>query len=120
MKKNLLRGMVLCLVMLLLAVSALAAEPAPTVKSVSITSNTQKLYLHQSATLEANVVTESHTWDQGTVTDEPTCTEAGVKLHHCTDEGCDETYSEELPALGHDLDRDNGTANEDQTEITYM
>ncbi len=34
MKKNLLRGMVLCLVMLLLAVSALAAEPAPTVKSV--------------------------------------------------------------------------------------
>ena len=119
MKKNLLRGMVLCLVMLLLAVSALAAEPAPTVKSVSITSNTQKHYLHQSATLEANVVTESHTWDQGTVTDEPTCTEAGVKLHHCTDEGCDETYSEELPALGHDLDRENGKVNEDQTEITY-
>ena len=119
MKKNLLRGMVLCLVMLLLAVSALAAEPAPTVKSVSIASNTQKLYLHQSATLEAKVVTESHTWDQGTVTEEPTCTEAGVKLHNCTDEGCDETYPEELPALGHDLDRENGKVNEDQTEITY-
>ena len=119
MKKNLLRGMVLCLVMLLLAVSALAAEPAPTVKSVSITSNTPKLYLHQTATLTADVVTESHTWDQGTVTEKPTCTGKGEKTFHCTEQGCDATYTEEIPALGHDWNLENGEVNPDQTQITY-
>lgn len=42
-----------------------------------------------------------HHWDQGTVTKEPTCTEKGEKTHHCTDEGCDKTWIETIPATGH-------------------
>ena len=41
-----------------------------------------------------------HTWDEGTVTTEPTCTEPGVKTYTCS--GCDETRTEEIEALGHD------------------
>ena len=41
-----------------------------------------------------------HSWDQGTVTTQPTCTEKGVKTYHCS--GCNETKTEEVPALGHD------------------
>ena len=42
-----------------------------------------------------------HTWDTGTVTKEATCTEPGVKTYTCTDEGCGETKTEEIPATGH-------------------
>ena len=40
-----------------------------------------------------------HTWDDGKVTTEPTCTEAGVKTYTCSK--CDETKTEPIPALGH-------------------
>ena len=41
----------------------------------------------------------THTWDDGVVTTEPTCTEAGVKTFTCT--GCGETKTEPVDALGH-------------------
>ena len=41
-----------------------------------------------------------HTWDNGTVTQEATCTEDGVRTFRCT--GCDETKTEPIDALGHD------------------
>ena len=41
----------------------------------------------------------SHSYDDGVVTTEPTCTEAGVKTFTCS--GCDSSYTEEVPALGH-------------------
>ena len=41
----------------------------------------------------------SHNWDEGVVTKEPTCTEAGIKTYTCTE--CNGTKSEEIPALGH-------------------
>ncbi len=44
-----------------------------------------------------------HTWDAGTVTRQPTCTEAGEKLFHCTVEHCGETKTEPVAALQHDL-----------------
>lgn len=45
-----------------------------------------------------------HTWDEGTVTTEATCTEPGVKTFTCE---CGETKTEEIPALGHvDADAD--------------
>lgn len=44
-----------------------------------------------------------HTWDAGTVTKQPTCTEAGEKLFHCTIEHCGETKTETVAALNHDL-----------------
>ena len=47
---------------------------------------------------------KSHTWNDGTVTKEATCTEAGVKTFTCTLEGCDGTKTEDLDALGHDME----------------
>ena len=42
-----------------------------------------------------------HTWDDGTVTTEPTCTEKGVKTFMCT--VCKTaTYTEDVPAMTHD------------------
>ena len=43
----------------------------------------------------------SHHWDQGTITKKATCTENGEKTYHCTDEGCDKTWIETIPATGH-------------------
>ncbi|MBQ2740894.1 MAG: leucine-rich repeat domain-containing protein [Clostridia bacterium] len=46
-------------------------------------------------------VTGVHTWDDGTVTTEPTCTEKGVKTFTCT--VCETaTYTEDVEALTHD------------------
>ena len=44
----------------------------------------------------------AHTWDEGKVTTEPTCTEAGVKTYTCT--VCKETKTEAIAALGHKWD----------------
>lgn len=44
-------------------------------------------------------VQHTHSWDAGTVTKEPTCTEAGEKTYTCS---CGETKTEALPSLGHD------------------
>lgn len=41
----------------------------------------------------------SHNWDEGVITKEPTCTEAGIKTYTCTE--CNGTKTEEFPALGH-------------------
>lgn len=40
-----------------------------------------------------------HTWDDGVVTAEPTCTAAGQKTYTCT--SCHATKTEEIPATGH-------------------
>lgn len=45
---------------------------------------------------------DSHTLDEGTITKEATCTEAGQHIYTCTREGC--TYTEikdDIPATGH-------------------
>lgn len=41
----------------------------------------------------------THTWDSGTVTKQPTCTEKGKKTYQCTK--CSETKTEDIPAKGH-------------------
>ena len=41
-----------------------------------------------------------HDWDAGEVTTAPTCTTDGVKTYTCT--ACEETKTEDIPALGHD------------------
>lgn len=41
-----------------------------------------------------------HTWDEGKVTTEPTCTEKGVKTFTCS--VCKQTRTEDVDALGHD------------------
>lgn len=42
----------------------------------------------------------THAWNDGIVTKEPTCTEAGEKTYTCT---CGDTKTEPIKALGHDL-----------------
>ncbi len=41
-----------------------------------------------------------HSWDEGTVTTEPTCTETGIRTFTCV-RGCVETKTESVPAAGH-------------------
>ncbi|MBD5104217.1 MAG: hypothetical protein HDT47_05045 [Ruminococcaceae bacterium] len=53
----------------------------------------------------------AHTWNAGTVTEEPSCTENGVKTFTCID--CGETKTEDIAALGHD--RDGGTVTAEPT-----
>ncbi|MGN1307917.1 MAG: 5'-nucleotidase C-terminal domain-containing protein, partial [Faecousia sp.] len=48
---------------------------------------------------EATKPCEEHTWDEGKVTKEPTCTEEGEIVYTC--ERCGETKTETLPATGH-------------------
>ena len=43
---------------------------------------------------------KEHTYDNGVITKEPDCIGKGVKTYTCT--GCGDTYTEEIPALGHD------------------
>ncbi|MCI6832489.1 MAG: leucine-rich repeat protein, partial [Clostridiales bacterium] len=44
------------------------------------------------------------TWDNGTVTTAPTCTEKGVKTYHCTNSDCTATKTEKI-----EIDPDNHT-----------
>ena len=50
-----------------------------------------------------------HTWDNGKVTTQPTCTEDGVKTYTCT--VCGATRTEPVPATGHNYS-ENWSANE--------
>ena len=44
-----------------------------------------------------------HSWDNGTVTKQPTCTEDGVKTYGCTRSGCKVTRTEPIGKLGHNF-----------------
>ena len=45
--------------------------------------------------------TVTHTWNEGEITSDSTCTEAGVKTYTCTAEGCGGTYTEAVALAGH-------------------
>lgn len=45
----------------------------------------------------------THEYDKGVVTREATCTEKGVMTYTCTAEGCKDTLTVEIPALGHHM-----------------
>lgn len=47
-----------------------------------------------------------HSWDEGTVTEAPTCTKKGVKTFKCT--LCSETKTEEVVSLSHSFDTTTG------------
>lgn len=42
----------------------------------------------------------NHNWDEGTITQQPTCVDHGIMTYVCED--CGETYTEEIDALGHE------------------
>lgn len=47
-----------------------------------------------------------HQWNDGEITTAATCTTDGVKTFTCTREGCGETKTETIPALGHNYGAD--------------
>lgn len=47
-------------------------------------------------------INDDHSWDEGTVENEPTCTEAGKRVYHC--EICEETRDEPISPAGHDME----------------
>lgn len=47
-----------------------------------------------------------HQWNDGEITTAVTCTTDGVKTFTCTREGCSETKTETIPALGHNYGAD--------------
>lgn len=47
-----------------------------------------------------------HQWNEGEITTAATCTTDGVKTFTCTREGCGETKTETIPALGHNYGTD--------------
>ena len=57
-----------------------------------------------------------HSYDDGTVTTEPTCTEAGVMTYTCT--VCGDTYTETIAATGHSYELTSTVENDDGS-ITY-
>ncbi|MCD7803956.1 MAG: leucine-rich repeat domain-containing protein [Oscillospiraceae bacterium] len=72
------------------------------------------------ALTNGNINQASHTYDNGVITEEPTCTEAGVKTYTCTE--CGNTYTEAIAATGHSYD--TGTVTKEATctengEMTY-
>ena len=50
------------------------------------------------------VVVSNHNWNDGKVTKEATCEVDGVKTFTCTNAGCDDEYTEAIPAIGHKMD----------------
>ena len=46
------------------------------------------------------VVAAAHTWDEGTVTKEPTCVAEGEMTHKCTFDGCEAVKVEKVAATG--------------------
>ena len=57
----------------------------------------------------------THVYDAGKVTKEPTCTEKGVKTFTCS---CGDSYTEEIPALGHDWNEPGYSWAEDGSACT--
>mgnify|MGYP002672167827 CR=1 FL=1 len=76
----------------------------------TIGSDTEIWYTDKDGTLVQIVHGENLcVWDEGTVTEQPTCDKPGKKVHHCIYEAnnkasspcCDRTWTEVLPATGH-------------------
>lgn len=51
------------------------------------------------------IAAHEHEWDDGEVTTEPTCEDAGVKTFKCKVAGCKETTTEEIEKTGHSYDK---------------
>lgn len=71
--------------------------------------NTEVIRINDMVDLDETIQAHTHTWDDGEVVTEPTCTTTGEKQYHCTVEGCTESRSEVLPA-SHKLNKTGAKA----------
>ena len=72
--------------------------------TANITVSTSAEQAPENVTMGGQPVTHIHKWDNGTVTTEPTCTDAGIKTYTCTAAGCTApaaSKTESIPAKGH-------------------
>ncbi len=76
------------------------AAVAPTCTETGLTEGSHCSVCGEVLTAQEEVPALGHEWDEGVVTTEPTCTQAGVKTYTCKR---DETHTrtEEIPATGH-------------------
>lgn len=58
------------------------------------------------AALAVDCAENAHIWDAGTITDEPTCVNAGSKLYRCTVTGCSATKTEPAGTIDHKYEVD--------------
>ena len=65
---------------------------------------------HETETFWVTKDTPEHTYDAGSVTTEPTCTAAGVKIYTCTNAHCGHTKTETVPAKAHTLQKVDAVA----------
>ncbi len=84
----------------------------PVIKAVVGEEDTEKTLIGNETILFVYEKHE-HSFDEGKVTKDPTCTEAGEKTFTCE---CGETKTEEIPALGHDYDEGKVTKKATCTE----
>ena len=87
-------------------------------KATALKGGKGKITVDLGNTLEVDVVCvcAEHTWDEGVVTTEPTCTETGILTKTCT--VCGETMEEDIEALGHNWGEAEYTWNEDHSKVT--
>lgn len=72
--------------------------------TANITVSTSAEQAPENETMGGQPVSHIHKWDNGTVTTEPTCTDAGIKTFTCTAAGCTApaaSKTESIPAKGH-------------------
>ena len=60
--------------------------------------------------------TETHSWNEGEITTQPTCTKNGVKTYTCTE--CSTTKTEAVPATGHTYGEPKFKWSNDKTSCT--
>lgn len=77
------------------------AAVEPTCEGAGLTEGSHCAVCGEVLTAQEVVPAKGHSWDDGVVTTDPTCTESGVRTYTCT--VCGETKTESADALGHDF-----------------
>ncbi len=79
---------------------AVDSAVAPTCTETGLTEGKHCSVCNEILVAQEIIDSLGHSWDEGTVTTQPTCTEFGVKTFSCAN--CEETRIEDVSALGHD------------------
>ncbi len=62
----------------------------------------------------SNRASHTHSWDDGTVTAQPACTEEGTRTYSCS---CGATRTESIPALNHNMVHHDATTHSEQKVV---